>query len=134
MRMVPVRPWLRDLCARRSGSNRLETNYGKTDLEDLGERFTRADGALGYTCRTVHGVGPVLEEAMEVQAGALIPKLIGKANCDLFPNVGMYRGGRPLPVNGNHWSLMLAIGIRGQPTDVPIVFNSGYTDAGDEKA
>ena len=106
----------------------------KTDLKNLGKGLSRADLALSDPSWAIHGVSPVLEEAMEVQAGGFIAKLVGKMYRDLFPHLGIDSRRRPLSVDGDHRSLMQAIRIFRQPTDVPVILNSRYKYARDDKA
>ena len=63
---------------------------------------------------------------MEMDAGRLVPKLIGQAHSDLFADTSRDCRDWPLIVDANDRSLLQTIGIPVDPGDVPIVDSSRY--------
>lgn len=134
VRMVPVCSWLIDLFSDIIFEYSKDGDKQQSYLEDLSKSFSWADLTLGYPGWAIHGVSSVLEEAMEMQASALITELIGKVYRNLFTNVGGDSWRRPLPIDSNHRPLLQAIRICRKPANVPVVRDSRYATAESKKA
>lgn len=89
--------------------------------EVVGEFRAGLNRALSNLGGTVHVVGPVHEEAVEVESGALVAELILDIDDELVANSGSHNRQWPLAVDANGWSLEQSIWVGSNPGDVEVV-------------
>jgi hypothetical protein len=72
---------------------------------------------------TIHMGGTILEKPMEMNTGALVPKLIDHIDDDPVSNGGRYVRERPLVVNADDRTWKRIVGVGGDPGNAPVVCN-----------
>lgn len=85
------------------------------DGEVVGEAGTWGDRTLCDHDRTVHVVGPVHEQAMEVERGVFVTERVVEVDNEAITNLDIYPRRRPLVVDSNDRSLGQAVWIGRDP-------------------
>jgi hypothetical protein len=97
----------------------------------IGHGLARGNRALGDADGAVHVGGPILEEAVEVDAGALVAEAVVDVDDHLVALVGVERGQRPLAVDADDGAVVAAIGVAVHPRHVEVVCDDGGIDGGE---
>lgn len=79
--------------------------------EVVSESVARWDWTLSNVFWSVHGIGAVHEQAMEVQRGVSVGHLVSEMNNHTIVTGDSYNGKRPLAVYGYNVSLTDTIGV-----------------------
>jgi len=92
------------------------------DGEGIGEVGANWNGALSDTSGTIHRIGAILEETVEMQRDCLVTKLVGDIdnNTVAFGDTNFWDG--PLAVDA-HYGPRKTIGAGSDPTHLKIVGN-----------
>lgn len=92
-----------------------------TDSEVVGEGGSRWNSALRHSRRSVHAVGVVLEEAVEVQTGRLVSQGIVHIRNDSVGLAEVENDDRSLSIDADDRPFLQTIRVGSHPSDVPTV-------------
>lgn len=83
---------------------------------------------MRYQRRSVHVVGAILEEAVEMYAGRLVSECIVHICNHAIPLGEIEEGKRPLAIDTRDEPFILTVRVGKRPSDVPIVGQSRSAD------
>lgn len=98
-------------------------SYGKVVFEGV----TGRDLTLRHTDRAVHVCGAVHEEAVEMQRGRLVAKLVVDIDDDAIANIGLNARNGPLVVDANDGTRKGSVWVGRDPSDVEVIVDGGRT-------
>lgn len=100
-------------------------------LEIVCEMGSWRNVALRYLDGPVHVRGGVLEQAVEVQRGGLVPEGVDDIDDDPVADICLNARNRPFAIDSYHRSICLSIGIGRHPPDVEVVRDCRSRDDGE---
>lgn len=91
------------------------------NLEAVCEARTWRDGTLMHLASSIHTVGSLLHQTVEMETGGLVPQFIVDVDDDMIPDIGFESGTWPLAVDAYDRPHLGAIRVGINPCDVPVI-------------
>jgi hypothetical protein len=99
----------------------------------VGHGLAGGDRALGNADGAVHVGGAILENAMEVDAGALVAETVVDVDNHLVALGRVESGNGPLAVDADDGAVLAAIGVAVHPRHVEVIGDDGGVDSGEQR-